>query len=50
MSKIIRPEHLKLLRPLEAELKQAVKLQEPQAAEAAMKAIQTLLTPYGKRC
>lgn len=47
MTKAIRPEHLKLLRPLEAELKQAVKLQEPQAAEAAMKAIQKLLTPYG---
>lgn len=47
MSKAIRPEHLKQLRPLEAELKQAVKLQEPEAAEAAMKAIQTLLAPYG---
>jgi hypothetical protein len=47
MNKAIRPEHLKQLRPLEAELKQAVKLQEPQAAEAAMKAIQVLLTPYG---
>ncbi len=47
MNKAIRSEHLKQLRPLEAELKQAVKLQEPQAAEAAMKAIQVLLTPYG---
>jgi hypothetical protein len=47
MSKAIRPEHLKLLRPLEAELKQAVKLQEAQAAEVAMKAIQKLLIPYG---
>lgn len=47
MSKALRPEHLKQLRPLETELKQAVKLQEPQTAEAAMKAIQVLLTPYG---
>jgi len=48
MSKAIQPEHLKQLRPLQAQLKQAVKLQEPQAAESAMKAIQKLLTPYGR--
>jgi hypothetical protein len=36
MSKAIRPEHLKQLRPLETELKQAVKLQEPEAAEPAI--------------
>jgi hypothetical protein len=47
MSKAIQREHLRRLRPLETELKQAVKLQEPQVAEAAMKAIQELLTPYG---
>ncbi len=47
MSKAIRSEHLKLLRPLEAELKRAVKAQEAPAAEVAMKAIQQLLEPYG---
>lgn len=47
MGKTIQSDHLKLLRPLEAQLKQAVKLQEPQAAEAAMLSIQRLLNPYG---
>lgn len=47
MGKAIQSDHLKQLRPLEAQLTQAVKLQEPQAAEAAMKAIQKLLSVYG---
>jgi hypothetical protein len=47
MSKAIRPEHLELLRPLEVELKRAVKAQEAPAAEAAMSSIQKLLEQYG---
>jgi hypothetical protein len=47
MSKAIQQEHLKQLRPLEAKLKQAVKLQDAPAAETVMQAIQNLLAPYG---